>query len=61
MIAVATQHVKTWDVASGIEQNAFERHAPSGISDRLAVSPDGRWLAIIGPFAVDFVDIPPAN
>jgi hypothetical protein len=59
VIGVAIQHVRTWDVATAIEQNTFMRNGPSGLSDRLAVSPDGRWLAIVGPLGIDFVDIPP--
>ncbi|MFI5459544.1 MAG: WD40 repeat domain-containing protein [Isosphaerales bacterium] len=60
VIAVAIPNVRTWDVATGIEQDAFQRGGPSGPSDRLAVSRDGRWLAITGPHGVDVVDIPPS-
>ena len=59
VIAVAFMDVKTWDVATAIEVDAVRRGGASGSSDRLAVSPDGRWLAITGPFGVDFMDIPP--
>ena len=49
-----------WDVATGTEQDAFERDTSSG-SDRLAVSPDGRWLAVTSPFGVgvSILDITP--
>jgi WD40 repeat protein/beta-lactamase regulating signal transducer with metallopeptidase domain len=59
LIAVAMQNVRAWDVATGIEQSAFER-STSTSSDRLAVSPDGHWLAITGHGEVSVVDIPPS-
>jgi WD40 repeat protein len=59
VVAVAMQDIRTWDVATGIEQTAFQRGSSSS-SDRLAVSPDGRWMAITGPVGqLQVVDIPP--
>jgi WD40 repeat protein len=58
VIAIAVQHVRTWAAATAIDQNAFQRFGPCSQSDRLAVSRDGQWLAIIGPNGVDFVDVP---
>jgi WD40 repeat protein len=59
VIAVAMQDVRVWDVATGIEQSAFERSSSTS-SDRLAVSPDGHWMAMTGHVAVSVVDIPPS-
>jgi WD40 repeat protein len=58
--AVAMQRISLWDVATGTEQDTFERDVSSG-SDRLAVSPDGRWLAVTSPFGVgvSILDISP--
>jgi len=57
--AVGMQKIRIWDVATGGELDAFERGG--GGSDRLAVSPDGRWLAITSPFGagLSIVDIVP--
>ena len=60
VIAVAVQQIRSWDVATAIERDAVRRGGVIGPTDRLAISPDGRWLAITGPFGVDFVDIPPS-
>jgi hypothetical protein len=59
-VAVAMQRIILWDMATGTEQDAFERDI-SGGSDRLAVSPDGRWLAVTSPFGggVSILDITP--
>jgi WD40 repeat protein len=59
VVAVGMLKVRIWDAATGAEQDAFARHV--GSSDRLAVSPDGRWLAITSPVGngVGIVDIPP--
>ncbi len=51
VVAVAMQRISIWDVATGTEQDTFER-GTSSASDRLAVSPDGRWLAVTSPFGV---------
>lgn len=59
VVAVGMLKVRIWDAATGAEQDAFERQV--GSSDRLAVSPDGRWLAITAPIGngVGIVDVPP--
>jgi WD40 repeat protein len=59
VVAVAMQKIRIWDVATGTEQDAFERGSSSTL-DRLAISPDGRWLAITGPGQVSILDISPA-
>jgi WD40 repeat protein len=58
VVAVAMQKIRIWDVAAGTEQDAFQRSF-SCSSDRVAVSPDGRWLAITGPVQVNILDISP--
>ena len=60
VVAVGMQKIRIWDVATGGELDAFERGSGSS-SDRLAVSPDGRWLAITSPFGagLSIVDIFP--
>ena len=47
--AVGMQKIRIWDAATGTELDAFERGASSS-SDRLAISPDGRWMAVTSPF-----------
>ncbi len=60
VVAVGMHKIRIWDVATGRELDAFERGSAGG-SDRLAVSPDGRWLAITSPFGsgLSIVDIVP--
>ena len=60
VVAVGMQKIRIWDAATGVELDAFERGSGGG-SDRLAVSPDGRWLAITSPFGagLSIVDIVP--
>ncbi len=48
--AVGMQRIRIWDAATGALEDAFERMG-SRDSDKLAVSPDGRWLAVTQPFA----------
>jgi WD40 repeat protein/beta-lactamase regulating signal transducer with metallopeptidase domain len=45
--AVVMQTVVIWDAATGSEQDSLDR-ASGGSADRLAVTPDGRWLAVTG-------------
>jgi hypothetical protein len=62
VVAVAMMKVAIWDVASGTIQDSFSSQIAAGSSDRLAISPDGRWLAMTrGPGPVSVVDIPPAH
>ena len=56
VVAVAMQQIRIWDVATGTEQDDFPRTSSSS-SDRLAISPDGRWLAVTGPGQVSIIDI----
>ncbi len=58
--AVGMQKVRIWDAATGTELDAFERGASSS-SDRLAISPDGRWMAVTSPFGAGLaiLDISP--
>jgi WD40 repeat protein len=60
VVAVGMQKIRIWDAATGGELDAFERRT-GGSSDRIAVSPDGRWLAVTSPFGtgVEIFDIPP--
>jgi WD40 repeat protein len=58
VVAVAMQKIRIWDVATGTEQDAFQRTSSTS-SDRLAISPDGRWLAITAPVQVSILDISP--
>ncbi len=58
--AVATRSVVIWNAATGDEEDSIER--PSWSSrDRLAVSPDGRWLAVTEVGEVRIFDISPAG
>jgi WD40 repeat protein len=54
------QKIRIWDAATGGEFDAFDRGTGGG-SDRIAVSPDGRWLAVTSPFGtgIEIFDIPP--
>jgi WD40 repeat protein len=60
VVAVGMHKIRVWDAATGDELDAFERGGGGG-SDRLAVSPDGRWLAITSPFGagINILDIVP--
>jgi WD40 repeat protein len=44
VVAITTEAIVVWDVQSGARQDFIRRHGGSS-SDRLAISPDGRWLA----------------
>ena len=48
--AVGMQKIRIWDAATGTELDAFERGTAASSSDRLAISPDGRWMAVTSPF-----------
>ena len=39
------QTIVIWDAATGAEPDSLDRGS-GGSADRLAVSPDGRWLAV---------------
>ena len=60
VVAVGMHKIRVWDAATADELDAFERGGGGG-SDRLAVSPDGRWLAITSPFGagINILDILP--
>jgi hypothetical protein len=45
VIAIAESMIVTWDAATGAELDLLGR-LEGDVADRLAVSPDGRWLAI---------------
>jgi beta-lactamase regulating signal transducer with metallopeptidase domain/Tol biopolymer transport system component len=56
--AVAMQTIVIWDAATGLEQDSLDRQ--SGASeDRLAISPDGRWLAVAGVGGIGIFDVGP--
>ncbi len=59
LVAIGMHKVRIWDAATGAEQVAFEERGRSSPSDRLAISPDGRWLAITRPGHVSVQDIRP--
>jgi hypothetical protein len=59
VVAVAEHKIRIWDAATGAELVAYDERGGSGSSDRLAVSPDGRWLAITRPGHVAVQDISP--
>ena len=46
--AVAMQTIVIWDAATGHEQDSLDRSTGGSSADRLAISPDGRWLAVSG-------------
>ncbi len=58
--AIAMQTIVIWDAATGDEQESLDRQSGSS-ADRLAVSPDGRWLAVsgVGWAGVRIFDISP--
>ena len=58
VVAVAMEKVRSWDAATGAERDAFERDTASA-SDRLAVSPDGRWLAVTQDHMAQVNDLVP--
>ncbi len=61
VVAIGMHKVRIWDAASGAEQVAFEERSSSSPSDRLAISPDGRWLAITRPGHVSVQDLRPTG
>jgi WD40 repeat protein len=60
VVAVGMQKIRIWDAATSAEQDAFER-SYSRSNDRLAISPDGRWMAVTSPFGagLSIFNIPP--
>ncbi len=61
VVAVGMQMIRIWDVAGGVVQDAFERHGGSS-ADRIAISPDGQWLAVTShQGGVSVLDIGPTN
>jgi WD40 repeat protein len=45
VVAVAKSAIVIWDARTGVELDCLERMTGSS-TDRLAISPDGRWLAV---------------
>ncbi len=60
MAAATAVKIVIWNAATGLESDSLARGG-GGTEDRLAVSPEGRWLAITQPFGtgVTFLDISP--
>ena len=58
--AVAKQSVVIWNAATGEEEDSLERGSGSS-ADRLAVSPDGRWLAVTDAGSISTFDIGPVG
>jgi WD40 repeat protein len=59
---VAMQTIVIWDATTGNEQESLDRQSGSS-ADRLAISPDGRWLAVTGAggSGVSIFDISPSG
>ena len=54
VVGIGMLKIRIWDAATGAEQDAFEM-MDSGSLNRLAISPDGRWLAVTTPFGAGVV------
>jgi hypothetical protein len=46
VVALVRGTIAIWDVATGAERDSLEREDSASPADRLALSPDGRWLAV---------------
>ncbi len=57
---VAMQSVVIWNAATGDEEDSLKRENGSS-ADRLAVSPDGRWLAVTDVGSMRIFDISPVG
>jgi WD40 repeat protein len=62
VVGVLMNTIVTWDAATGAERDSLER-GMGGSADHLAVSPDGRWLAVTQPAGngVGILDIGPTG
>jgi WD40 repeat protein len=60
LVAVGISSVVIWDAATGVQQDFIDRDFDLHY-DRLDISPDGRWLAIIGSRIPSFIDLGPAG
>ena len=58
VVAVQMTTIVTWDVATGNLKDYIERSSGSS-ADRLATSPDGRWLAVTEARKPTMIDITP--
>ena len=58
VVAVSMSSIVFWDAATGAQEDFVERLV-GGFEDRLAVSPDGRWLAVLQESSVTLLDIVP--
>ncbi len=58
VIAIARTAIAIWDAATGVEIATLVRN-PSGVGDRLDVSPDGQWLAVMEAQRARLIAIPP--
>ena len=58
--AVANLSVVIWNAATGDEEDSLKRESGSS-ADRLAVSPDGRWLAVTNVGSMRIFDIGPTG
>jgi WD40 repeat protein len=47
VVSVTEATIATWDTATGAEQDSLVRNSGTS-ADHLAISPDGRWLAVTG-------------
>ena len=60
IVAVAPKAIGIWDAATALQLDFIDRRAGSP-DDRLAVSPDGRWLAVTESRNASLIDISPAG
>ncbi len=58
LAAVMTGAIVVWDAESGARQD-FIRYIGGGSSDRLAISPDGRWIAATKGHSPRVMDLVP--
>jgi WD40 repeat protein len=50
--AIAMATIVIWDATTGDAQDSLDRPIGGSSDDRLAISPDGRWLAATGPGSI---------
>ncbi len=60
IVAVAPKAIGIWDAATALQLDFIDRRAGDP-DDRLAVSPDGRWLAVTESRNASLIDISPTG
>ena len=63
IVGLLIDRIVIWDAATGAELDSLERNGGTSSHDRLAISPDGRWLAITQPGenSIGLLDISPTG